>query len=200
MSLSRYTIKKSDFPAAIKFLQGKAFKKDSSWAVRNQQYLQIVDGKVRYNDKQIIPSEEVDAFLRGLVFNKESKSPLSRDGMFKHVQSQNIAGISRRRIAQFLKGQSVIVKGKPAEPVPKLAGKKLKTYHIETDLIFVRRRDVIKANKHFVSDVSLKNETSEGQEKDLTYVISTVERVTGLTRLDWVKTKQSQIVSPLVVR
>ena len=119
MSLSRYTIKKADFPAAIKFLGGKAFKKDSpSWAVRNQKFLQVVNGKVRYNDKEIIPDEDIDAYLRGLVFNKESKSPLSRDGMFKHIQSQNVAGISRRRVAQFLKGQSVVVKGKPAEEQP----------------------------------------------------------------------------------
>ena len=201
MSLSRYTIKKSDFPAAIKFLGGKAFKKDSpSWAVRNQQYLQVVNGRVKYNDKEIIPDEEIDKYLRKLVFNKDSKSPLSRDGMFKHIQSLNVAGISRRRVATFLKGQSVVVKGKAAEPVPKHAGKKLKRYHIETDLIFLRRRDVIKANKHFVSDVSLRNETEEGQEKDLTYIVSTIEKVTGLTRLDWVGTKLAKKVTPIVVR
>ena len=126
MSLNRYKIKKSDFPAAIKFLQGKSFKKNSpAWAVRNAQYLQVVDGKVKYNNKRIIPDEDVEKFLRGLVFGKKSKSPLSRDGMHKHIQSLDIAGISRRKVAQFLKGQSVIVKGKGAEPVPKMAGKKL---------------------------------------------------------------------------
>jgi hypothetical protein len=200
MSLSRYTIKKADFPAAIKFLGGKAFKKDTpSWAVRNQKFLQVVNGKVRYNDKEIIPDEDIDAYLRGLVFNKESKSPLSRDGMFKHIQAQNVAGISRRRVATFLKGQSVVVKGKSAEPVPKHAGKKLKRYHIETDLIFVRRRDIIKANKHFVSDVSLRNETEEGQEKDLTYIVSTIEKITGLTRLSWHGSKRSSEITPIVI-
>ena len=200
MSLSRYTVKKSDFPAAIKYLQGKSFKKDSpNWAVRNQQYLQVVDGKVRYNNKEILADENIDAYLRDLVFNKKSKSPLSRDGMFKHIQSQNVAGISRRRVAQFLKGQSVVVKGKGAEPVPKLGGKKLKGYHIEFDLIFVRRRDVIKANKLFVSSVELKNE-QQGVEKDLTYIVSTIEKITGLTRLDWVKSKLAQKVTPIVIR
>ena len=201
MSLNRYKISKSDFPAAIKFIQGKSFKKDApNWAVKNEQYLQIVDGKIHYNNKRIIADEDVDKFLRGLVFNKESKSPLSRDGMFKHIQTQNVSGISRRRVAQFLKAQSVVVKGRPAGPVAKLGGKKLKSYHIETDLIFVRRRDVIKANKLFVSDVSLKNETAEGQEKDLTYIVSTIEKVTGLTRIDWVKSKLAEKVTPIVIR
>jgi hypothetical protein len=201
MSLSRYTIKKADFPAAIKFLAGKSFKKDSpSWAVRNKQFLQVVDGKVRYNNKGIVADEDIDAYLRGLVFNKESKSPLSRDGMFKHIQTLNVAGISRRRVAQFLKGQSVVVKGKPAEPVPKHSGKKLKRYHIETDLIFVRRKDVIRANKHFVNDVSLRNENAEGQEKDLTYLISTIEKITGLTRIHWIGSKLAEKVTEVVIR
>ena len=201
MSLSRYTIKRTDFPAAIKYLKGKAFKKHSpSWAVRNQQYLQVVDGEIRYNNKRIIPDEDIDRYLRGLVFNKDSKSPLSRDGMYRHILTQNVAGISRRRVAQFLKKQSVVVKGKGAEPVPKMGGKKLKSYHIETDLIFVRRRDVVKANKLFVSDESLKNETAEGEEKDLTYIVSTIEKVTGLTRIDWVKSKLAEKVTPIVIR
>ena len=111
MSLSRYTINRGDFPAAIKFMQGKAFKKDTpNWAVRNRQYLQVVNGKLRYNDRVIIADEEIDSYLRNLVFGKKSKSPLSRDGMFKFIQSQNIAGISRRKIANFLKRQSVVVK------------------------------------------------------------------------------------------
>ena len=200
MSLNRYKIKKSDFPAAIKYLNGKAFKKDSpAWSVRNQAYLQVVDGEVRYNNKRIIPDEDVDKFLRGLVFDKKSKSPLSRDGMFRHLQTLDVAGISRRKVAEFLKGQSVVVKGKGAEPVPKMAGKKLKNYHIEFDLIFVKRKDVIRANKLFVSNVELKNE-QEGGEKDLTYIVSTIEKITGLTRLNWVKTKLPAQVTPIVIR
>ena len=137
MSLSRYTVKKADFPKAILYLQGKSFKsKSPSWAVKNKDYLQVVDGKVRFNNLPIVPTEEVEKYLRTLVFDKSSKSPLSRDGMFHHIKGM-VSGISRRRIMQFLRGQSVIVKGKGAEPVPKLAGKPLKTYHVEFDLIFL---------------------------------------------------------------
>ena len=200
MSLARYTIKKSDFPKAILYLQGKAFKnKSPSWAVKNKDFLQIVDGKVRYNNLPIIPTEDVETYLRGLVFNKGSKTPLSRDGMY-HLLKTTVAGISRRRVMEFLRGQSVIVKGKPAEPVPKLAGTPLKTYHIEFDLIFLKKNDVKKANKHFRDDRGLEGETEKGKQPGLTYIVSTVEKVTGLCRLSWVKTKEPKIVSPVVIR
>ena len=200
MSLSRYTIKKADFPKAILYLQGKSFKsKSPSWAVKNKDYLQVVEGKVRYNNLPIIPNEEVEKYLRSLVFDKSSKSPLSRDGMFHHIKGK-VAGISRRRIMQFLRGQSVIVKGKPAEPVPKLAGKPLKTYHIEFDLIFLKKHDVQKANKHFRDDQGLKGEMEKGKRTGLTYIVSTVEKITGLCKLDWVKTKKAKVVSPVVLR
>ena len=200
MSLSRYTIKKADFPKAILYLQGKSFKsKSPSWAVKNKDYLQIVEGKVRFNNLPIIPTEEVEKYLRHLVFDKSSKSPLSRDGMF-HVLKTTVAGISRRRVMQFLRGQSVIVKGKPAQPVPKLGGKPLKTYMIETDLIFLKKADVQKANTFFRDDEGLKGELEKGKRTGLTYLVSTVEKVTGLVKLDWVKTKEAKIVSPIVIR
>ena len=74
MSLSRYSIRKADFPKAKKYLEGNAFKsKSPSWAVKNKQFLQIVEGKIRYNNLPIIPAEDVDSYLRGLVFDKKSR-------------------------------------------------------------------------------------------------------------------------------
>ena len=63
MSLARYTIKKTDFPKAILYLQGKSFKsKTPNWAVKNKDFLQVVEGKVRFNNIPIIPTEEVVFF------------------------------------------------------------------------------------------------------------------------------------------
>ena len=200
MSLARYTIKKADFPAAILYVQGKAFKnKSPSWAVKNKPFLQIVEGKLRFNNLPIIPVEEAEKYLRNLVFDKSSKSPLSRDGMFHHIKSK-VAGISRRRVMSFLRGQSVVVKGKGAEPVPKLAGKKLKGYHIEFDLIFLKKNDVQKANKHFRDDESLEGVLEKGRTPGLTYIVSTVEKVSGLARLTWVQSKEAGKVTPIVQR
>ena len=108
MSLARYTIKKDDFPKAIQYLQGKSFKsKTPNWVVKNKDFLQVVEGKVRFNNIPIIPTEEVDQYLRSLVFDKKSRSPLSRDGMYNHIKAQ-VAGISRRRVMVFLRGQLLL--------------------------------------------------------------------------------------------
>jgi hypothetical protein len=196
MTLSRFKIHKEDFAKAVKYLTKSAWKKDTpAWIVKNKQNLQVKDGKVLYNDKPIVPIEGADDYLRGLVFGKDSKTPLSRDGMFHLVKSE-VAGISRRRIMDFLRGQSVVQKGKGAVPVQKLSGKPLKNYHIEFDLVFVKKTDVVKANPHFKED-----ETLDGLKNNkLTYILSVVEKVTGLTRLEYVTRKEAKIVSPLVVK
>ena len=124
--MNRYKIKRADFPLAKKYLAGNAFKsKTPSWVVKNEKFLQVVDGKVRYNNLPIIPVEDVADYLRKEVFGKDSRTPLSRDGMH-HLIKSRVAGISRRAIMEFLRGQSVVQKGKGAVPQQKLAGKKLK--------------------------------------------------------------------------
>ena len=153
--MNRFRIQREDFPKAIKYLAGKAPKnKTPSWIVKNEKFLQVVDGKVRYNKLPIIPVEDVGDYLRKEVFGKDSKTPLSRDGMH-HLIKSRVAGISRRAIMQFLRGQSVVQKGKGAVPQQKLAWKKLKDYHISFDLVFLKKRDVSKANRLFLDSNKL---------------------------------------------
>jgi hypothetical protein len=96
----------------------------------------------------------------------------------------------------FLRGQSVVIKGKAAVPVPTPGGKPLKRHEIEFDLVFLKKRDVVKANKYFDDDDSL-----DGKENNqLTYIVSVVEKASGLTRLGWVSEKEAAVVSPVVVR
>ena len=202
MSLARYKISEQDFPKAIKYLQDGAFKnKTPNWVVKNKQFLQVIDGKVRFNNLPIIPSEKINDHLRKLTFGKDSRTPLSRDGMFHKIKT-SVAGISRRAIMDFLRGQSVIIKGKPAVPVPKGGGVKLKNYHIEFDLVFLKKRDVVKANKYFEDNKQLDgdDEDEDEENKDLTYIVSVVEKITGLTRLDWVKSKHAPKVTAIVIR
>ena len=96
----------------------------------------------------------------------------------------------------FLRGQSVVQKGKGAVPVQKLSGKPLKNYHVEFDLIFVKKTDVVKANPYFKDDEVL---DGLGNNK-LTYILSVVEKVTGLTRLGFVTRKEAKTVSPMVIK
>jgi hypothetical protein len=200
MSLARYKISEKDFPKAIKFLNKEKgiYKKDTpNWVVKNEKFLQVVNGKVRFNDKEIVPLEHTQKYLRNLLFNKDSRTPMSRDGAF-HLLKQKVAGISRRTIMSFLQAQSVVVEGKGAVPVPKGGGKKVKNYEIEFDLVFLKKRDVVNANKYFEDNTQLDGDDEKN--KELTYIVSVVEKVTGLTRLDWVKSKHAAKVTPIVVR
>ena len=200
MVLNRYKIHIADFPKAIKFLKGQAFKNVTpNWVVKNEKSLTVVDGKVLFNKLPIIPIEKQDEYLRKQIFG-ESKVPLSRDGMFHQIfkGKKAVAGISRRKIMEFLRAQSVVQKGKGAVPVPKLAGKKVKEYAIEFDLIFLKARDVEKANKQFRGNETLKGKDEDPTLSGLTYIISCVETVTGLTKIAHVSRKLPSVVSPIV--
>ena len=196
MTLSRYKIRDADLSKAKAFLNKKASKKNTpNWIVKNEKSLKVVKGTVQYNGLPIITIEKSDAYLRKLVFDTNSKTPLSRDGMF-HLLKQQVAGISRRKIMNFLRAQSVVQKGKGAVPVPKPGGKPLKRLHMEFDLIFLKKRDVAKANPYFRDSEFLSGKDNNG----LTYIISVVEKVSGLTRLGFSKSKEARDVTPKVIR
>ena len=109
-----------------------------------------------------------------------------------------VVGLSRRKIMDFLRAQSVVQKGKGAEPVQKLAGKKVNEYSIEFDLIFLKARDVAKANKHFRDNPTLQG--SDETQKGLTYILSVTESVTGLTKIMHLSRKLPKTVSPAVIK
>ena len=80
----------------------------------------------------------------------------------------------------WLRSQKTLAETKPKLAKAKVAGgKKYKKITLESDLVFVRRQDVIKANKKFQND-ELKNET---------YIICTTEINSGLTKLDYLQNK-----------
>jgi hypothetical protein len=82
---------------------------------------------------------------------------------------------------EFIRAQKNIQLSKPSLAAPKRKqGIKLKSLQLQSDLIFVRRGDLIQANKKFGNDESLKKET---------YIITTVEAASGLTRLTYLTSK-----------
>ena len=72
----------------------------------------------------------------------------------------------------------------------KSSGERLKNYVFETDLIFLKKNDLENANRKFHRD----------EIKELTYFLSTVEKVTGLCKFDHVLTKLAPVVTPLVIK
>jgi hypothetical protein len=136
----------------------------------------------------IVAEEDVDKYLRTALFDKTSDLPFSRDAAF-HILKKKVVGIPRRKIMEFQRSQRTLGETRAALPQPKVrGGPKLKKYTIETDLVFIRKNDLEDINPRF-EKMDIKFET---------YILSSVEKTSGLTRLSYTTTKDQDIVTPLV--
>lgn len=190
--MNRYKLKKSDFPAAIKYILGKAKKGESpNWAVKFKDDLTVKGSKLKFKGMDLIPEADADAYLRKVLMDPQGDVPFSRDAAF-HILKNRVAGIGRRKIMEFFRKQRTLGETRPALPKPKVkGGEKLKKLTIETDLIFIRKNDLVASNPRFRKDEDLKFES---------YIVSTVEKTSGLSRLDYVTTKKAAVVTPVVKR
>ena len=192
--MNRYKIGAEQIPIVKKFLAGKAVNSVPNWAKKYKSDLSVKRGKVFYQEKEIVPKENVNEYLRKIFYTKDEVVPLSRDGAFHIIFKQRpVIGVSRRAIMTFIKGQEPIESGRAAVPQrKKKGGIPLKGYYFETDLIFIRKNDLVNANPRF--------RKSYKYQKDETYIVSTVEKLTGLVRVQHVTTKDKNIVGPIVVK
>ena len=179
--------------AAVK--KTKQYIKDGSgkpppWAVRFKDDLSLAGQKLLFKDREVIPRERVEAVLREEIYRKNGDMPAGRDGAF-HICKKKYVGISRRALMDFIRAQKSLGEVKAAQNKPKRsAGERLKNYVLETDLIFLKKNDLEKANQKFIrSEIS-----------DLTYFLTVTEKISGVTRFAYVKTKQANVVTPLVIK
>ena len=187
--MNRYKITEVQLKSAKKFLAGKKTNGVPNWTKKFQDDLTIKNGKIFFKEQEIIPSEKVNEYLRKTFYTKNEDVPLSRDGAFHAMKKRPVIGISRRAIMDFLKAQRPVEMGRAALPQKKQAGKKIKNITLETDLIFIRKPDLEKINKKFKKDKKVPFES---------YICCTVDKMTGLTRINYCKTKLPSVVGPLV--
>ncbi len=187
--MDRYKFSEDSIAKAKSFVSGKA-KTGPAWAKRFKNDLVVKGTKVFYKDREIIPSEKVEDVLRDEIFRKDADIPPSRDGGF-HIVKQRYVGISKRKILTFLQAQRTLVETKPIVAQAKVkAGKKLDKYSFETDLIFVKRDDVLRADPKF----------EKKNLPDLQYIVATTESLTGIVRLTFCKKKDASVVTPIVIK
>ena len=189
--MDRYKISESVLKKVATFLKnGKKDGKLPLWVTKYKEDLSVKGTKVFYKEREIISKERVDDVLRKELYKKGGDVPSGRDSAF-HICKQRYVGISRRALMDFIRKQKPLGEVKAALNKPKVAGgERLKAYTFETDLIFLKKTDLEKANKKFIRD----------ETKELTYFLSTVEKVTGLCRFDHVLKKDAKIVTPLVIK
>ena len=188
--MNRYKIEKSSFAAVKKFLAGKLFKKDvPSYASKFKSDLSFRGKTLLYKGDPVIPSEDVDSFLRKEFYSKKSDIPLSRDGAWHILKKRNIHGITRTRLMKFLKAQSPVESTRNALPKPKQqSGQPVRKFHFQTDLVFIRKPDFVKVNKKFDQTI----------QKFESYIVSTCEVLTGVCRLSYIQKKSEAM--PHVLR
>ena len=189
--MNRYKFTSDGIKSAIKFL--KDGEDGPPWAQKYKEDLKVKGTDVFYKNKKIISHDKVGDVLREEIYKKDGDTPAGRDSGF-HLLKQKYVGISRRYLMKFLQSQKALGTTRAAVAKPKkAAGKKLKKYTIETDLIFLKRNDMIRANKRF-------RLTSLDEVPELSYIVSTVEKVTGLCRLSPCKVKDAGVVTPIVLK
>ena len=187
--MQRFKLTDKKIKQAIAYLKTKKGT-SPNFAIKFKDDLKVKGSKLFFQDLEVVPREKVDEVLRKELYGKKSDVPYGRDSSF-HVLKKRYVGISKNAIMEFIRKQKTLGEIKAALPKPAVSGgPKLKGYTFETDLIFLRKNDLEKANKKFIRD-EIKNET---------YFLTCCEKVTGLSNFAYVKTKEQNVVSPLVVK
>jgi hypothetical protein len=183
----RFKIYEKDVNAVKKFLKSKKGAMPK-WGERFRDDLKLEGNRLLYKNKRVVPIEKIDTILRKTLYSKKANLTTSRDSAF-HQLKKIVVGISRRNIMEFLRSQKNL-EARATLPAPKqTGGRKLKRITFETDLCFIRKADLVKANPRF--------EDKHGH--DLVYCVTTVEKTSGLCRLGYSLYKDQKLVTPIVI-
>ena len=187
--MDRFKITDAAIKQAIEYIKTEKGK-PPRWVSKYKDDISLKGNKLYYKEREVISKERVDDVLRTELYKKNGDIPAGRDSAF-HICKQRYVGISRRALMEFIRKQKPLGEVKSALNKPKVAGgERLKNYVFETDLIFLKKNDLETANKKFEKD----------DIDDLTYFLSTVEKVTGLCRFEYVTSKLASVVTPKVIK
>ena len=188
--MNRYRFTDKDIGTTMKFLQtGKGHLELPKWAEKYQDDLKIKHKKLYYKEKLIVSREKLDGYLRKRLYDKKADITSGRDSMHYQLLKE-VVGAPRRVIMEFLRKQKTLGEARSALPKAKQSGgPRLKGFVVETDLCFIKKTDLVNCNPRF----------EKTQKQELVYCVTSVEKTSGLTKLDLVKTKDAKVVTPIVI-
>lgn len=150
------------------------------WATKFKNDLTVDGFDVLYKGRVIVPKEKVDEFIRKKLYSTDGTLPYGRDSAH-HVLLKTTVGVSRRALMEFLRRQRTLQVSKPSLAKAKTRpGIKISKLTLEFDLVFLRKTDLKQANRKFGRDKTISKQT---------YILTTVEAASGLTKLSFIKTK-----------
>ena len=174
--MNRYKINKKEIETIIENPNDKS--KHPNWYKRNKDNIIIKDKELHFQDKLIVPKEDIDKILRDLFYSKTSTTPWSRDAGYNDV-SKRFVGISKRAFGNFAARQRVKIR---TDNVPKRVirkGNKVnKKGHIELDLFQISKKDLPTTMKKKETGVTIKKNTQG-------FVLTMVDKLTSLTFLHY---------------
>ena len=72
-SINRYKITKKGIAQAIKYLKsGKGHLSAPTWCEKFKNDLKVKNGSVFFQDREVVPREEVEKYLRKRLYNKDA--------------------------------------------------------------------------------------------------------------------------------
>jgi hypothetical protein len=173
MEINRYRFTDKSYERAIKVLKGTLDKKRSPGFLKKfREEISLKDGKLFYQDREIIKASEVEQKVRDLLYDPKSTNPWSRDAGYAALVNGYV-GISRRKFAEVVSRQRVKRQSDNVPPSQKKKGRTLKKKgQIEIDLYFISHTDLIVKPKLAAKDALAKNVQY--------YVLSMADKLTSL--------------------
>jgi hypothetical protein len=182
MQINRYKFNQKGIDQVLKRLKDNTVKGLPNWykKLQNKEQLKEKDGKLFLGEKQIVPTEKVGEIIRNAFYQKDSKTPWSRDAGYADLSKRYI-GISKRAFATFAQTQRVKIR---TDNVPKKIvkkGRKLsKKGIIEIDLFQTSRKDL---------PTYIQKTFPDSIEKLIQhYTLTMVDKLTSLTFLSYIGT------------
>ena len=189
--MNRFRISEKQIKKVKQYLKDGKTDSVPKWGLRFKDKLKVVGNILKYDDKTIIPREKVNDYLRKRLYDKDADLQHSRDSAHYQLLKDTV-GVTRRTLMEFLRSQRTLGETRPQVQKPtSTGGRKLKknTKNIfETDLIFIKKAELVKNNPRF----------DRKMDNHITYCLCTVDKLTGLTQLSEVKTKAAKVVTPKV--
>ena len=162
-------------------------------------------GKLFFEGREVIPNEEREAYLRKILYDRDSDLPLARDSLFYLLQKR-VINVSKRFIESFLKKQKVIVNrtARPRKENRKLVRHIKKAGSVSADLVHIEPNDLPSGYMpdpeqedmaaYNPDDDDKKNKPKWGKVKKTYYMYNMVDKLTSYLVTEIVPSKEEDII------
>ena len=163
----------------------------------------VKGSKLFLEGREVIPNEEREAYLRKVLYDKDSDYPLARDSLF-YLLKKEVINISKRFIESFLKKQKVIVErtAKPRKEKRKFVVNIKKAGAVSGDLVHIEKNDLPDGYMPDIDQEDMNayipgaknNKPNWGKVKKTYYMYNIVDKLTGYLCTEIVPSKDERII------